>query len=91
MALTSDRTVRSWGSPPEGLNLYGGSGGGVVSIARGYRHALALNADGTVSGFGEGAGNPIRDIPPDLVNVVLIAGGAGHYLAVKSDGTVVSW
>src|ERR1044071_8940183 len=63
-------TVVAWGdqgSVPSGLT-------GVVSVAAGYNHALALKADGSVVGWGQPFDNAA--IPPaGLSNVVAIAAG----------------
>jgi len=67
---------------------------GVVDIALGYRHALALKADGTVVAWGTDfarveTGQSI--VPVGLSDVKAIAAGALHSLALKNDGTVVAW
>lgn len=62
----------------------------VVSVASGYRHALALRDDGTVVAFGENASGQCN-VPAGLSNVISIAAGYSHSMALQSDGTVVSW
>jgi alpha-tubulin suppressor-like RCC1 family protein len=63
---------------------------GVLAIAAGYSHSLALKSHGTVVGWGRD--NAGQATPPDGLNrVVAIAAGAYHSLALKSDGTVVGW
>ncbi len=80
---------------------------GVVAIAAGQIHSLALRADGTVVGwgynsYGEATGVPTTTGDFDnsgpvviggrvLSNVVAIAAGWYHSLALKADGTVVGW
>lgn len=70
----------------------------VVSISDGStgkeEMVLALNADGTVVGWG-GNGHGQSSIPDDLDEVIEIAAStgwnAGHALALLADGTVVAW
>jgi YD repeat-containing protein len=87
----------------------GGSGSlsGIVAIAAGAYHSLALKADGTVWSWGDneqgelGDGTttsraaPVQVVGPGglgtLSGIVAIAAGLGFSLAVKSDGTVMSW
>jgi hypothetical protein len=68
----------------------------VVAIAAGGNPSLALNADGTVVGWGENTDShgavTGQAVPPSgLSNVVAIGAGEYHSLAVKADGTVVVW
>jgi hypothetical protein len=73
-------SILGWGSTqtPTGLT-------GIVAIAEGGYHSLALTRDGGVIGWGDS--NP----PEGLSNVTAIAAGAGHSLALKVDGTVDGW
>jgi hypothetical protein len=66
---------------------------GVTAIAAGYSHSLALRDDGTVVGWGCGAGANFGQcfVPGGLSGVITISAGAGHSLALKGDGTVVAW
>jgi Carbohydrate binding domain/Regulator of chromosome condensation (RCC1) repeat len=83
-------TVVGWGdnwigkaTPPVGL-------AGVIAIAAGSEHGLALKRDGTVVGWGYndlGQASP----PAGLTGVTAIAAGSQFSLALKSDGTVVAW
>jgi len=83
-------TVVGWGNngsgqatPPAGLT-------GVVGIAAGYVHSLALTSDGTVVGWGwNGYGQATP--PAGLTGVTAIAAGEMYSLALTSDGTVVGW
>jgi hypothetical protein len=82
--------VVAWGdnaqaqsTPPPGLS-------GVVAIAAGFYHGLAVKADGTVVGWGLNNSGQIT-IPANLTGVTAVAAGYGHSLALKSDGTVVAW
>ncbi len=80
-------SVAEWGypigAPPSILT-------GVVAIAAGGYHSLALTGDGTVVGWGAdwyGQATP----PTNLTSVAGIAAGGYHSLALKKDGTVVGW
>lgn len=81
---------------PKAINL-----NGVVAIAAGGAHSLAVKSDGTVWSWGnngagqlgDGTGNnrltPVQ--VPGLFDVQMVAGGWYHSLALKRDGTVWSW
>lgn len=74
---------------------------GVIAIAAGLNHSLALKADGTVWAWGYngngqlGLGDTTRRLVPvqisTLSDVVAITAGGNHSLALKSDGTVYGW
>ncbi|HUP70849.1 MAG TPA: hypothetical protein VM142_13695 [Acidimicrobiales bacterium] len=82
-----------------------GSGSGVVAVAAGAQHSLALKADGTVLAWGaNGVGQLGRDAvsgpshrPAPVAGlgsgsgVVAVAAGGAHNLALKNDGTVLAW
>jgi hypothetical protein len=63
---------------------------GVIAIAAGAEHSLALRLDGTVVAWGHN-GTALSMVPPDLAGVIAIAAGDYHSLALKLDGTVVAW
>jgi hypothetical protein len=63
---------------------------GVVAVAGGIYHSLALKFDGTVVAWG-GNDDGQTAVPDGLSGVVAIAAGEKHSLALKSDGTVVAW
>ncbi len=62
----------------------------MVAVASGYTHALALNADGTVSAWATNV-TTATNVPAGLSNVVAVAAGNNASLALKSDGTVTAW
>ena len=80
---------------------------GIVDIAIGYNHSMALKTDGTVWAWGRNArgelgnGTTTQSTVPVQVkgesgigylsDVVSIAAGADHSIALKSDGTVWAW
>jgi alpha-tubulin suppressor-like RCC1 family protein len=63
---------------------------GVVAIAAGWRHTVALKDDGTVAAWGDNASGQTA-VPAGLSDVVAIAAGESHTVALKGDGTVVAW
>jgi alpha-tubulin suppressor-like RCC1 family protein len=120
LALKSDGTVLAWGNNADGrlgdgtttqrnapVQVTGlGSGSGVVTIAAGFSHSVAVKADGTVLAWGNNASGQLgdgtttqRNTPVQVSGlgvgsgVVAVAGGSGglHTLALKSDGTVLAW
>lgn len=83
-------TVVAWGAAgydqtniPPGLT-------GVVAVAAGVEHFLALNRDGTVAAWGRGSEGETM-VPAGLAGVVAIAAGRYHSVALKKEGTVVAW
>ncbi|WP_407543321.1 hypothetical protein Q0M94_25665 (plasmid) [Deinococcus radiomollis] len=113
LALKADGTVNSWGANGSGqlgnstvayysntpITVTGLTG--VVSIASGRDHSLALKSDGTVRSWGYNAqgqlgnGTTASSSTPvtvsNLTDVVSLAGGGAHSLALRADGTVRSW
>jgi len=88
LALTAGGTVSGWTDgwapgPPAGLT-------GVVAIAAGDSHGLALRVDGTVVAWGYNHFGQ-TNVPPGLSNVVKIACGILHCVALTGDGRVVAW
>ncbi|MEO5740493.1 MAG: hypothetical protein ABIS29_07865, partial [Vicinamibacterales bacterium] len=85
--------------PVTGLN-------GIIQIAAGWKHAVALRKDGTVWAWGRrdngeiGDGAPVGLRPlraigptrvPGLEGITQIAVDGSHNLALRSDGRVLSW
>jgi hypothetical protein len=89
-AAAGQGTVVAWGGNTFGEQNVPAGLTGVVQIAAGKWHALAVKSDGTVVGWGlnsDGQANP----PAGLNQVKMAAGGLFHSLALKTDGTVVAW
>ncbi len=98
VALREDGSVVSWGRfhpsnrneppRPEALRVPEPQSG-VVAIAVGSEHYLALKDDGTVFSYPETSGWAV--VPHGLSGVVSIAAGDRHSVALRADGTVVVW
>ena len=119
VVILSDGSVLAWGNNPSGqigdgttasrnvpVQVSGlGSGSGVVAVAVGSNHSLALKSDGTVLAWGSnssgqlGDGTTTNQTTPIQVSglgsgsgVVAVAAGSNNFsLALKSDGTVLAW
>lgn len=113
VALKNDGTVWAWGDNEFG-QLGDGSGyvntvrpvqaadlTGIISIAAGNKHTVALKNDGSVWTWGNnslgelGDGTKVNRITPvrlpDLNDVIAISSKFQHTLALKRDGTVWAW
>lgn len=83
-------SVVSWGSYGAGEVAFAKAAGGVVAVAAGAKHTMALRPDGKVFSL-DYAGFGPPPVPPSLANIVAIAAGTEHTLAVRQDGTVTGW
>lgn len=63
----------------------------VVAIAAGVRHALALRADGSVVGWGEGCEGSACEPPAGFEPFTVIGAGNGFSVGLRRDGTVRAW
>lgn len=61
-----------------------------AALAGGRIHALALKADGRVSGWGGNTAGQINT-PANATNLVGIACGQHHNIAMRANGSVVAW
>ncbi|RYZ43260.1 MAG: kelch-like protein [Myxococcaceae bacterium] len=113
LALKQDGTVWAWGYNGIGqlgdgtINTYRPASSqvpgltGVVAVAAGKQHSMALKVDGTVwawggndwgqLGVGTGMWSTTPIAVPALTGVAALAAGHGHTLALKQDGTVWAW
>jgi alpha-tubulin suppressor-like RCC1 family protein len=82
--------VRAWGNGGFGQTTVPSGLAGVVGLAAGGSHSVALKSDGSVVAWGNNDFGRTT-IPSGLTGVVAVAGGGSHSLALKSDGTVVAW
>ncbi len=88
--LIPGASVVAWGANWSGESSVPGGLSGIVAIAAGNSHTVALKADGTVSAWGANWSGE-TNVPEGLTQVVAIAASGSHTVALKADGTVVSW
>lgn len=116
LALRADGTVWAWGNngagqlgdrstterrlPVQVARLDGTALDGVLAIASGYSHAMALRVDGSVWSWGDGVrgqhGDGVRQsrpaaAPVDSVRAERVAAGANNSFAIGPQGTVLAW
>ena len=84
----------AWGDDSSGQTEVPASATNVVGMAGGGLQSLALNADGTVVGWGsyfDGSNTvPVVGVP-EVTSAAAVAAGGDHCLALRSNGTVVAW
>jgi hypothetical protein len=100
LAATGGTTPYTWskttGSLPAGFTLStagvisGTPTSGVVAVAAGYSHTVALKNNGTVVAWGDNTSGQTT-IPPGLSGVVAVTAGYSHTVALKNNGTIVAW
>lgn len=87
-------TVVAWGDNRQGQTNAQAGLRGVVAVAAGLQHTVALKFDGTVVAWGNN-GSGQSTVPAGLSNVVAIAAGFNHTVALIQDGAVagrvVAW
>lgn len=93
--VTEQQVVSFWGNRLVQVNVPDGLTG-VIRLAAGSYHILALESDGTVIGWKTTSFNEAFDygqasVPPNLAKSVAIAAGRYHSLALMADGTVRAW
>jgi hypothetical protein len=82
--------VFAWGAAAKASALDPIAMGGIIAVATGTDHALALDEHGQVYAWGEDSAGQ-TDVPDGLSGVIAIAAGDRFSLALRSDGTVVAW
>jgi alpha-tubulin suppressor-like RCC1 family protein len=111
-AVVNTQTAVSWGFDGLGelgdgttnnRSLFGAvdAGSGIVQVAAGLDHGLAVTSSGTVYAWGSNTGGQLgngtttlQTVPVQvkaLTGVVAVAAGYFHSLALRSDGTVWAW
>ena len=80
--LTRGGTVVAWGGNSEGQTTVPAGLSGVVAIAAGTFHTVALKQDGTVVAWGYNDSGQTK-VPAGLSGVVAIAAGRYHTVALK--------
>ena len=102
LALHEDGTLYFWGQQPSGTNLLNGwaatpedpgifyfPGETFKAIAAGNTHALAIQQNGTVTGWGDSSGGALR--APTHVRFKAVAAGSGFSIGLATDGTLWGW
>ncbi len=83
------------GTSAWGWDLYGQAsaaptGGGLIQVAGGFTHSLALQADGSIVSWGYDPYGQVSNTPLGT-NFTQVAAGAHHSLALRADGSIKSW
>jgi len=102
LALHEDGTLYGWGHPanggdvlngwtptPEDQDIYYVPGKKFKAIAAGNIHALAIESDGTVTGWGYESGGALD--APSHVRFKAVAAGWGFSIGLSTDGTLWGW
>lgn len=89
-SVPTGRMIVSWGADDSGQCDVPSGLAGVISLAAGGNHSLALTSDGMVHAWGANWDGQ-TEVPVDLADVIAVSAGDRHSLALKSDGTVVAW
>jgi alpha-tubulin suppressor-like RCC1 family protein len=103
---TGDDEVDGGTGVPEPVAVSGlGAGSGVVGLAAGAQHSVAVASDGSVLAWGAGQmfgfvpeGTDNEQLTPAVVpglapgsGAVAVSAGASHTLVARSDGSVAAW
>ncbi|MSU58286.1 MAG: hypothetical protein EXS35_08915 [Pedosphaera sp.] len=89
-ASLSLNPVAGWGDNSSGQLDVPATLTNAVSVAAGFSHSLALQADRTVVAWGDNRYGQ-TNVPAGMSNIVAIAAGYDFNVALRSDGTVVAW
>jgi len=89
-AASAQSGVACWGRNHHGQSTVPSGTVGIVGIACGEYHTVALRGDGTVACWGRN--NHGQSTPPSgLSSVIQVAGGGSHSVALRGNGSVVCW
>jgi alpha-tubulin suppressor-like RCC1 family protein len=99
VGVSGNWQLRAWGDNSYGQTTVPTDLTGVIAVAAGYYHSLALKSDGTVVAWGVSVPSSSynsynygqTNVPAELANVVAIAAGDYFSMALRGDGTVVTW
>ncbi|RYD24402.1 MAG: hypothetical protein EOP88_00310 [Verrucomicrobiaceae bacterium] len=89
-SFPSGQILVAWGSHDHGQLGQPPVDGEFTALAAGWRHNLALLADGSLTAWGWNDHGQCT-LPPELSGVVAVDAGDYHSLALKGDGSVVAW
>ncbi len=82
-------SIVGWGNNDQGQRVIPDSNDYFVAMAAGYRHSLALKADGTVVAWGDNSEGQCNEQSGE--KLVSIAVGTYHNLGLRADGSVKAW
>lgn len=92
MAVKSDGSVLAWGRNDLGqTTVPAAAQSGVIAIAAGAAHTVALKNDGSVLAWGWNVDGQTTVPIAAQSGVTAIAAGHYHTVALKTNGTVVAW
>jgi alpha-tubulin suppressor-like RCC1 family protein len=80
---------KNWTSTPEDQKIYYIPNRRFKAISAGNIHALAIESNGTVTGWGEGNGGATK--APSHVRFKSVAAGWGFSIGLSNDGTLWGW
>ncbi|MBI3414439.1 MAG: hypothetical protein HY043_03820 [Verrucomicrobia bacterium] len=84
--------VAAWGNNDSGQTTVPvAAQSGVMAIAAGARHTVALKSDGSVVAWGRNDSGQATVPVVAQSGVTAIAAGGNHTVALKNDGSVVAW
>ncbi len=84
--------VVAWGDGSAGQTIVPADArSGVISVAAGCAHSLALRSDGRVVAWGDNTYGQTNVPVAAQSGVAGIVAGCNHSLALKSNGTIVAW
>lgn len=88
-APTGSNFLDGWTAAPGDAHVYYRPDETYKAVAAGNAHALAIRPNGTLAGWGNGAGGALR--PPQHVRFKAIAAGSGFSIGLDTSGTLWGW